>query len=197
MGPQPITYPLENLVDAEFPEEWEIISGFEEYEVSTYGRVRSWKKRQGVRIIKQPNPKIMALRIDTRGYKLVRLCVNGRHFNKTVHRLVASAFIPNPENKPQVNHINGQKTDPHVTNLEWCTGSENCQHALDSELYLIARGDRNDPRARITVDQARQVKIRRAAGESRSLISKDLGITYSTIANIDGERAWAYVKINN
>ena len=62
------------------------------------------------------------------GYPRVHINLNGKNKNLVVHRMVAKAFIPNPENKKQVNQNNGNKTDNRVENLEWCTPSENCQH---------------------------------------------------------------------
>lgn len=64
-----------------------------------------------------------------KGYYYIELRVNKKRVLKLIHRLIAQTFIPNPENKPQVNHINGDKTDNRVENLEWCTNSENQIHA--------------------------------------------------------------------
>ena len=68
--------------------------------------------------------------INHKGYKYVVLCDNAKRIGKTIHSLVAESYIPNPENKPQVNHINWIKKDNRVENLEWCTVSENIQHAI-------------------------------------------------------------------
>ena len=98
---------------------WKPVVGFEGlYEVSNMGRVRN---RMG---------RIMTLSFNRNGYHRVHLINNSREKFMLVHRLVSMAFIPNPENKPFVNHLNGIKTDNKVENLEWCTSSENMQHAV-------------------------------------------------------------------
>lgn len=70
------------------------------------------------------------LTVDKFGYKTVRLKINKRSTLLRVHRLVAAAFIPNPQNKPYVNHIDYNPSNNHVSNLEWCTQKENIQHSL-------------------------------------------------------------------
>ena len=116
------------------------IFGFKNYEVSNYGNV---KRKEGTsHLICKPLKHL----IDKDGYKRVNLKVHQKTNTKNIHRLVAIAFIPNLENKPQVNHINGIKGDNRIENLEWCTMSENRQHAYNTGLQngLTRRGVLNN-----------------------------------------------------
>lgn len=79
--------------------------------------------------------KYLKLNYKKNGYIYVSLQVNNIKTTKRVHRLVAEAFIPNPENKPFVNHIDGNKSNNNVQNLEWVTGSENNIHAMNTGLF--------------------------------------------------------------
>lgn len=89
-------------------------------------------------------------KLNKYGYLCVILQNNKIKKNYTIHRLVAEHFIPNPENKPQVNHINGIKTDNMVENLEWCTASENIKHAHKNKLIVQLRG--KNPNARKVIN---------------------------------------------
>lgn len=111
---------------------WLDIKGFEHiYKISNDGCVMSCKK--GI-ILKQ--------QIDKDGYGYVRLWSHCVPKHCHIHRLVAQAFIPNPKNKPQVNHKNGTKTDNRAENLEWNTSSENISHAF---AVLNRRPSRQSP----------------------------------------------------
>ncbi len=79
----------------------------------------------------------LSLALNTKlGYYMCNLYKNNQQTTKYVHRLVAEAFVSNPENKPEVNHIDGDKTNNHFSNLEWVTSSENSFHAVNSGLRV-------------------------------------------------------------
>lgn len=100
-------------------EEWRVIEQYPHYEVSNKGNVRH---------IGKGNRKLC---YSATGYMTVYIRHNGKYKNLRVHRLVAMAFIPNPQNKPHVNHIDGNKVNNKAENLEWCTPSENEQHKVN------------------------------------------------------------------
>jgi hypothetical protein len=103
-------------------EKWAAIEGFNgEYKISNLGRIKSYKMK---------NPKIMAIRHNENGYCTIALYKNAKGYNFKIHRLVAMAFIPNPKNKEQVNHKDGNKDNNKEYNLEWCTRSENEIHSF-------------------------------------------------------------------
>ena len=95
--------------------------------------------------------------------------------NPLIHRLVAQKYIPNPENKPEVNHINGDKTDNRVKNLEWVTNRENIQHALETGLY----------KRKLTIKQVMEIRNKYSTGNySQRKLSKEYGISQFTINHI-------------
>lgn len=104
---------------------WKDIEGYEGlYQVSNLGRVKRVKTG---RILKGCKDRYGY------GYLLVSLYKNGSQSTKRIHRLVAQAFIPNPENKPEVNHIDENKTNNMISNLEWSTSKENINHGTRTE----------------------------------------------------------------
>ena len=108
--------------------EWKPVVGHEGYEVSDCGEIKNTKTN---RLLKSS--------LDTGGYEKVMLYNNGKRYSKSIHILVAKAFIPNPENKPCVDHIDTIRTNNAVTNLRWVTHKENSNNELSRKHYSDAK----------------------------------------------------------
>lgn len=105
---------------------WVPVSGFEQYAINEVGQIK-----------RISSGKILSINYATT-YPSVSLSVDNKKSLGLIHRMLAAAFIPNPENKPQVNHKNGNKKDFSLENLEWSTAAENCQHAYDTGLATVS-----------------------------------------------------------
>lgn len=108
-------------------EVWAKIEGYPNYEVSSFGNVR-----RGGKILKLKDRRYLSVSLYSKGVSVKF---------PLVHRLVAKAFIPNPDNKPQVNHIDGNRHNNHISNLEWVTPLENTQHAIKNGLIKVTWED--------------------------------------------------------
>lgn len=165
-------------------EVWKDIKGFEGlYQISNLGRVKSLARLRQFGCQQRIVPeKIITLHTKKRGYKYTPLYTNhGKSFHKHIHRLVAEAFIPNPENKEQVNHKDGNTGNNVVTNLEWATRSENCLHAfrvLGRKIHRITGegNKRNKPIVQMDL-QGNDIKEWCSSAEAE----RNLGIAESSI----------------
>ena len=178
-----------NLNINDFPNEvWKDIEGYPKYQISSFGRVKSLKGKKP-KILKQ-RPHMRTDKLDN--YISVALSKNGKKRDVYTHRLVATAFIPNPENKSQINHENGDKHDNNVSNLKWSTASENIKHAYEMGLMGDRKGE-NHPMARLTTLKVMEIVKKYNNGTSVSDLATEYGIRYSNVYSIVNGYTWSHI----
>lgn len=140
---------------------WKPIEGYEGlYEISSLGRVKSTTRLTKGRwnSLKTNHGRILKGIKHQLGYVRADLCKNGIRKHFSIHRLVANSFIPNTENKPQVNHKNGIKKDNRSENLEWCTSLENHAHAWKIGIHVITEKQRENGRKMAPINRRSYLK---------------------------------------
>ncbi len=145
------------------------------WEVSDIGEVRNSKTK-----------KLLKLRHRKDGYLDVKLSY--RRF--LVHRLVALCFLSNPNNYPQVNHLDGVRNNPNLNNLEWVSQKQNMEHAKVLGLFPDKSGERN-PNVRITKVTAKSIKLLLATGVPMRQVSKVFSVSYHTVSSIKYGKSWS------
>lgn len=159
-------------------EMWRPIEGYEGlYEVSNKGRVKSLE-RYSIRFGHQKElvgEKLMSLQKSSAGYMMVHLSNKGKRTTKSVHRLVAQAFIPNPQGLPLINHKDEDPTNNHVENLEWCTQKYNVNYGTARKRARVTHKF-NEAKGKTKVDQALlKTHI------TKVMLAKELGISRPTL----------------
>jgi hypothetical protein len=161
---------------------WKKIACAPVYSVSSRGRVKN--DRTG-RILADS---------DWSGYRTITLRVNGHRLAKKVHRLVAEAFLPNPENKPQINHIDGSRNNNRVDNLEWCTQSHNLLHA--SSLGRLGMKGTRHHKARLNEHQVRDIIRRLQSGETQHEVAAAFNVSRSAVSLVASGVNWSHLQIS-
>ena len=158
-------------------EQWKIVQDFENYLISNLGNVKT------------VNGKPKKIVYDNKGYGRVELWKNNKGRKFRVHRLVAEAFIPNPLGKEQVNHIDGNKKNNCVSNLEWVSPKENIRHAIENNLSSIKYGSKNLS-SKLKEEDVKYIRENAGIDKSVRELSEIYKVSTTTIYNIINYKKW-------
>lgn len=155
---------------------WKEIEGFDNYQISSLGRVKNIKFDRYVKPL-----------LDNKGYLTVNLYKDGKMKHLTLHRLIAIAFIPNPENKPCIDHINTDRSDNRIENLRWCTQKENHNNPLS----IVNHG--NASSGRVVSEEQKKNQSEKMKGRFKGVRKSSKKIIQLTLDGIF-VREWDAIK---
>lgn len=158
--------------------EWRAVAGYEDYEVSSLGQVRSYKFG---------HPRLMSLVPNSDGYPTVRLSRDGRDRRFYIHRLVCTAFHGEQPAGHEVAHLDGSKTNARADNLKWCSPTENCAHKIRHGTRQS--GERNG-RARMTSEMVEAVRWLSSQGASERSIAREVGVSKTAVHRVLVGETW-------
>jgi hypothetical protein len=159
-------------------ENYKVIKDFPDYAINREGEVISLRFNRKLKPYK-----------DRKGYICLGIGTGTSRKHLKIHRLVAEAYIDNINNHPQVNHINCNKTDNRVENLEWCTPSQNIKHAFINKLRISAFGEKH---ANSKLTELKVLEIRNSSLSKKEL-STLYNVSYNTIRIIINRNAWKHI----
>ena len=167
---------------------WKDIKGYENlYKVSNLGNIRSL----GNGISRNSKRRLLRLKKEKTGY--IRICLqkDGKRKYLSVHRLAGQAFIPNPKNKPCINHIDYNRGNNSIENLEWCTYSENLYHSSEK---LSRKGTQNGA-SKLTEKQVIEIRQKYIPYKYNSgILAKEYNVSQSLILMIINHKIWCHIN---
>ena len=175
-------------------ERWKIIEEFPKYLISNKGRIKTINTLEDKKVFAKED-----------GYVATGLTKNKKEHYKYVHRLVAEAFVSNPNNKGQVNHKNGIKNDNSVENLEWVTPAENIRHAIDTGLLKYKKKEKEIKNSKyslgeevngskLTPEEVIEIRVLWELREFKQVeLAEKFGVDNSTINDIIRRKQWKHI----